>query len=214
MGQVQWSMKCQSAGGCSCWAFCPCETVGWPAPNSFCEYVMGMNIVEGHFGDVPLGGLKFAFVGRFPGAMHEGNGTCQYYIDVKANEAQRNALIQILLGRAGCRFFEIWATVTTTFYEPQFVPIDFEFDKGSRRSLVASEGLFATVSEPLRIPATGKENRVQVREPDGFLFKETEVANASFLWAGGKLNIKHNNTSGYLWEAEYTPEGVKDWSSR
>jgi len=102
--------------------------------------------------------------------------------------------------------------MTTTVHEPQFVLIDFEFDKERRRARVASGGLFATVSEPLRVPATGGEQRVQLREPDGFEFKEAEVANAVLIWSGGKVTMKHTNTNGLLCRVDYTPEGVNEWS--
>jgi len=162
-----------------------------------------MNITQGHFGDVPLDGLRWAVVVHFPGALHEGNGEVQPYVDVRATEAQRNALLQILSGQAGGPFFQIVAALTKTLHEPQFVPIDFEFDKRRRRARVASPGFFATVSEPLRVPATGQEQRVQVRMPEGFEYKQMEVANASLVWAGGKVKMKHRNTHSSLAEVEH-----------
>ncbi|MBI4640716.1 MAG: DUF1326 domain-containing protein [Candidatus Tectomicrobia bacterium] len=214
MAHVQWSIKTQVIVNCSCSSLCPCETIGWPGPNTFCEGVWGMNIIEGHFGDVSLDGLKWAGSFHAPGALHEGNVEQQLYIDRRANDAQQNALIQILTGKVGCPLFEILGVMTTTFHETQFVPIEFEFDKERRRARVASAGLCATVSEPLLVPATGGEQRLQVREPEGFMFKEAEAANAVFMWAGGKVKVKHKNTHSFLFEAEYTPEGVKHWSSQ
>jgi hypothetical protein len=168
-----------------------------------------MNIAQGSFEGVPLDGLSWAVVVHFPGAMHEGNGEAQPYIDAKATEKQRKALVQILSGQAGGPLFQIMVAVIKTLHEPQFVPIEFEFDKKRRRARVSSPGLFATVSEPLRVPATGQEQRVQVRLPDGgFEYKEAEVANASLIWAGGKVKMKHSNVNSSLADVEHTPAGL------
>ena len=104
MTHVPWRMKGEIFDSCSCSVLCPCETVGWPGPSTFCEGVFGMHIIEGHFGEVSLDGLKFAVVYHFPGAVHEGNGEIQPYLDVKATEVQRSALMQILTGKAGGDF--------------------------------------------------------------------------------------------------------------
>jgi len=167
-----------------------------------------MNITEGNYGNVTLDGLRWVAVFHSPGALHEGDGEMQPYIDVKASEAQRNALLQILSGQEGGPLFQILSAMTKTFHEPQFVPIEWEFDKERRRARLASPGVFATVSEPLRIPATGQEQRIRVQLPEGFMWKEAELANASFMWSGGKVKIKQSNTHSALAEVEHTPTGL------
>lgn len=208
MTQVQWRMKGQYVKNCNCLATCPCDTIGVPAPSNFCESVIGMNITRGGFGTVSLDGLKWVVVLHAPGALHEGNVEVEPYIDATATEAQRSALVTILSGKAG-GMYQILSSIISTLHEPQFVPIDFEFDKEQRRARVASPGRFATVSEPLRVPATGAEQRVQVRLPDGFEYKEMEVANASLLWSGGKVKMMHHGTHSSLAEVEQTTRGSK-----
>ncbi len=39
----------------------------------------------------------------WPGALHQGNGTVQPFIEKKASEEQRNALLTILSGQGGNR---------------------------------------------------------------------------------------------------------------
>ena len=53
-----WKMKGQYMKNCNCLATCPCDTIGVPAPNAFCEGVVAMNIHEGHFDGLDLSGLK------------------------------------------------------------------------------------------------------------------------------------------------------------
>jgi len=46
-----------------------------------------------------LDGLCFGVAARWPEALHLGNGAAVPYFDERANQAQRDALMQILTGR-------------------------------------------------------------------------------------------------------------------
>ena len=93
---ADWKMKGQYLKNCNCLASCPCDTIGIPAPNNFCEGIVGMNVQEGYFDGVDLSGTKWAANLHWPGALHEGNGTAEIFVDESASEAQRNALLTIL----------------------------------------------------------------------------------------------------------------------
>src|SRR5713226_865532 len=108
---ADWKMKGQYLKNSSCLASCPCDTIGVPAPHKFCEGAVGMNIQSGHFGDVDLSGVKWAANFHWPGALHEGNGSLEAFVDESANEAQRNAVLTILTGQAGGTFFEILSQI-------------------------------------------------------------------------------------------------------
>jgi hypothetical protein len=201
-------MKGEWLKNCNCLAHCPCDTIGTPAPNDFCEGIVGMNIQEGNIGDVDLSGLKFVGVVHFPGAMHEGNGDLELFIDEQANAAQREALMQILSGQAGGPIFEILAAVCPNMKEPQVVPIEWAFDMEQRRARVAVPGYLETVSEPLMVIPTGEQQRVIVRLPDGFEYKEAEVARATTLQADGAIKFDWHNTHSSLSHVEQTSEGL------
>lgn len=62
MSSVEWRLKGQYLKNCNCIASCPCDTMGRPYPEKGCEGIVGMNITEGHFGNLPLSGLRFAVV--------------------------------------------------------------------------------------------------------------------------------------------------------
>jgi hypothetical protein len=64
----------------------------------------------------------------------------------------------------------------TTIHGPYFVDIQFDFDLKKRRAKVSVPGKFETESAPLTVPASGDEQRVIVRMPGGFEYKEMEVA--------------------------------------
>jgi hypothetical protein len=208
---ADWKMKGQYLKNCSCLSTCPCDTTGYPAPNKFCEGMTGMNIQEGHFGEVDLSGLKWANSYHWPGPLHEGNGTLELFIDERANEAQRNALLTILTGKAGGSLFEIIASIVTTVHEPYFVKIDWEFDKEKRRARVAIPGFMETTSESLTIPSTKAqpdEQRVIVRMPGGFEYKEMEVAQTGILKGTGEIKYDWHHTHSSLADVEHTPAGV------
>jgi hypothetical protein len=208
---ADWKMKGQYLKNCSCLSTCPCDTTGYPAPNKFCEGASGMNVQEGHFGEVDLSGLKWAVSYHWPGALHEGNGTMEVFVDERANEAQRNALLTILSGKAGGSFFEIIASIVTTVHGPYFVKIDWEFDKERRRARLAIPGFVETTSESLTIPSTKAqpdEQRVIVRMPGGFEYKEMEVAQTGILKGTGEIKFDWHHTHSSLAEVEHTPAGL------
>ena len=96
--------------------------------------MIAMRIEEGHFGDLSLSGLHFGATYHWPGPLHLGNGTMLPLVDVRATEAQRNALLTIMSGQAGNAWFEVIASVVSTVHDPQFVPFEFEFDLAARKA--------------------------------------------------------------------------------
>src|SRR5256885_3740176 len=109
--KTKWTIEADCLQACNCDYGCPCE---FSAPPSlgFCEGMGAWRISRGRYGDVSLDGLGFAFVARWPGAIHEGNGTVCLLFDERANPQQRDALLQTASGKAGGLPFEI---IVTTF---------------------------------------------------------------------------------------------------
>ena len=50
---------------------------------------MTVIVDQGHYGDVKLDGLKIGATYKWPGAVHEGNGEYQLFIDETATTEQR-----------------------------------------------------------------------------------------------------------------------------
>jgi hypothetical protein len=205
---VSWRMKGEYLKNCSCVPGCPCDTHGYPGPNEFCEGVVAMNIEEGDFDGTDLGGLKWAVLVHWPKALHDGNGTAVVYVDEAADEAQREALGKILSGAAGGPLFEIFASIVTTVHGPYFSPIEWEFDQERRTARLAVDGQFETESAPLTIPATEDEQRVAVRMPGGFEYKEAEVALATLLSSNAQIKYDWKGTHSSLAKVEHTDEAL------
>jgi len=194
---------------CNCIATCPCDTTGFPFPGKGCEGMAGMHIIEGNFGKVKLSGLNSAVVYSWPGALHEGNGSVQPYIDRKANEEQRTALLTILSGKAGNAWFEVLASIVTTVHEPQFIPITWEFNKKKRRARVSVPGFMETQVAPLKVPATNDEQQVIVRMPGGMEYKEFQVAQSVVLKGMGEVRFDYKNTHSSLADVDHTHKGLQ-----
>ena len=208
MAKVPWRMKGQYVKNCNCIATCPCDTVGLPYPNKGCEGMAGMRIEQGHFRDVKLDGIHWAVTYHWPGPMHEGNGSVQPFIDSSASQAQRDALLQILSGQAGGPWFEVLASIVTTVHDPQFAPITWEFDKAKRKVRVLIPGFLDTISQALKVPATGDEQEVIVRMPNGMEYKEFQVAQAVVLKGTGAIRFDYKNTHSSLAEVEHSHLGL------
>ncbi len=117
-------------------------------------------------------------------------------------------MLTILTGQAVGTLFEIFSQIVTTVHGPYFVKIDWEFDKAKRRARLAIPGFMETTSEPLTVPPTGDEQRVIVRMPGGFEYKEMEVAQTGILNGTGAIKYDWQKTHSSLAEVEHTPTGL------
>jgi hypothetical protein len=208
MAKVEWKMKGHYIKNCNCTASCSCDTTGYPSPQKGCEGMAGMEITEGYFGKVRLDGVKWIALYDWPGALHEGNGVLQPILDERTTPEQRNALLTILSGQGGNFWFEFLASTVKTLHEPQFLPIQFEFDKDKRRARVVIPGFLETVSEPLRIPETDKYQQVIVKMPNGMEYREMQVAQSTVLKGTGTVKFNYQNTHSSLAAVEHTQDGI------
>jgi hypothetical protein len=128
-------------------------------------------------------------------------------IDEQATPEQRVALIALWSGTMGGAFFEIFAAVSPNRPEPIFAPIFIEMDRERRMATVRIPGLLESKVEPIKNPVTGEEHRARIVLPNGFEYKEAEMANAvSFsVSSGGKLTFQHKNS--------YAQLNAFDWSN-
>jgi hypothetical protein len=192
---TDWYMEGPWFKNCNCDPGCPCDFNQFPT-HDHCEGAVAMRIDQGNFGDVDLTGLHWAGTVRWPGAMHEGNGEVVPIIDERADERQRDALLQILSGQQGDTFFEIVAAVCPNVNEPQFVPFEFEFDLESRTGRVKAGDILETESDTMRGIDPPDPYRVVVRIPGGFEYTgeseeaETAVANQARL-EGRRRVLEH-----------------------
>jgi hypothetical protein len=82
---TDWSMEGPWIKNCNCDPGCPCDFNADPT-QGHCQGIVAMKIEKGHFGDVDLSGLAWGGVASWPGALHEGNGELQPFLDASASE--------------------------------------------------------------------------------------------------------------------------------
>src|SRR2546427_1035411 len=154
MAMVEWEIKGREYGNCNCSYACPCQFNALPT-HGFCEARVGFQIDAGHFGDVKLDGLRAGNLYKWPGAVHEGNGTMQLIVDKRADEKQRDALIKIMSGEETQEMATMWwvfNAMCPNKLEPIFETIDLEVDVDARRAKFVVPGVVESVGEPIRTP--------------------------------------------------------------
>ena len=201
--KVDWRISGEELASCNCAWGCPCQFNALPTPGR-CEGLGGFQIREGYFGGTRLDGVRFARIFWWPGPVHEGNGTRQTIIDVEATPEQRAALIAMDSGEQGGAIFEIFAAVSPNLLEPVFTAITLEIDRERRQGKLIISDIGESRLEPIKNPVTGEEHRARIVLPNGFEFKEAEMANTAYLRveSGGPLVFQHTNTYGALNEFE------------
>jgi hypothetical protein len=181
MPYVEWEIKAREFANCNCAYGCPCQFNALPT-HGYCQAVVGYEIDEGHFGDTRLEGLRAVYVGKWPGAVHEGNGEMQVILDERANDAQREALRKILYGEEtepGTTVWNVFMTTITTVHEPLYTAIQFEVDIDARRARLVVPGLIEGSGEPIRNPVTGAEHRARIELPNGFEYTVAEMGSGT-----------------------------------
>jgi len=206
---VYWRLKGREMANCNCEYGCNCQFGGLP-DKGFCQAVFGMAIDEGAHGDTDLAGLNIAAVFRWPGPIHEGRGECAAFVDERANEAQRNALLTIMSGGDTdpmATVFAVFASTIETMHEPRFVPIDFWIDVEGRTARLGIEDHVEMVGQPIRNPVSGEQVRAQIRLPDGF---EYEVAEVGDGWSRSidPIVLEHANSYGQFAHLHLDSHGV------
>jgi hypothetical protein len=172
-----------------------------------CRGLMAYQVTEGHFGETNLDGVRFAEVFSLPGAPYEGDGTRQVVIDVETTPEQRAAIEQLMSGEHGGTYFEIFASILPHSHETLVAPVEIEADRKRRVASVRIGELAECTIEPIKSPVSGDEHRVRIDLPDGFEFKQAEIANAVSTRVSGAdpLSFTLENTYGQLNKFDWSP---------
>lgn len=181
-----WEFKGRELVNCSCEYGCNCQFNGLP-DKGHCHAVAGIQIDEGHHGDTPLDGLRVAAIFKWPGPIHEGNGEAIAFVDRRADQTQRNALLRILTGQDTDPFatmFAVYASTVTKMHDPVFCDIELELDVDGRMGRIFVDGYIDTVGEPLRNKVTGATSRAQIVLPEGFEYAVADIGSASSTTTG------------------------------
>jgi hypothetical protein len=130
MSGTNWHIKGDYFETCSCDYLCPCIFTNMTAmpTDGVCKVAIVMDIAEGHFGDVQLGGVCFITAAQVDGPMADGNWTIGLIIDDKASDAQVEAIGKICSGDEGGPM-ALMAPLVGTFGGIERAPITIERKK-------------------------------------------------------------------------------------
>lgn len=213
-----WEIKAREFANCNCDYGCPCQFNGLPTTGQ-CQAVFAIEIDEGHYGDVKLDGLRMAGVFWWPGAVHEGRGKAQPIVDVRANEAQRNALLALMSGQDSDPFatmFNVYASMLEEVFEPIVTEIDFKVDVDGRTAHIIVDGVIDSKGEPIRNKVTGEPSRGSIYLPNGFEYTYAEMGSGTSRTKGnieltmddsyGQFALIHLNNHGIVRPSDYATQ--------
>lgn len=171
---MAWNIKAKYYEACNCAYGCPCNMSGFPT-HGFCEGVVAFEVIEGERDGVNLAGAKIAEAVKWPGAIHEGNGTAAVFID--ATDEQRDALLPILTADDPGLPFEILAATVTEIKGPFFETIDIK--DNDTDSMVRAGSRLQIQMESFKNPVTGEPHEAHMVLPHGFIFQDAKICTTS-----------------------------------
>lgn len=197
---TSWNVKGTILQACNCDYGCPCN-FNAPPTDGHCEGQWTWHVEQGRYGETDLSGLNFSVAADWPSAIHHGNGEALILIDERANEAQRQAILNLLGGQEGGP----WAIIVTTLskiHGPKLVPYEVSID-GPRSRLRAGSAL-ALEMEPIKNPVTGAEAFPQVVLPQGFVYKESTRASSRAFRVDDDIRFEYQGKDCAIAPFEYS----------
>ena len=85
---------------CSCGGPCPCW-VGEDPDGGTCDTFFAYHYEKGHMNDIDVSGLKLVLVAKIPGNILAGNWKVAAYVDSRASEKQKEAILAVHTGKLG-----------------------------------------------------------------------------------------------------------------
>jgi hypothetical protein len=209
VSRTDWYVEGVEFGVCNCVYACPCQFEALPT-HGHCRGFEVVRIDNGHFGDVPLGGLNVAMLYAWPGPVFEGKGELQLVIDERADTRQREALRKILYGEEteeGATHWWVYRTMSDTVHEPLFKPIQYDVDLEARTARVVIPDVLESTGRPITSPATGQEHRVRIDIPKGIEFELAEIGSGT-VKATAAIRLDLRDTYGQFNRLRHSGQGV------
>ena len=204
-----WEIRAVEFSNCNCAYGCPCQ-FNAPPTHGYCEATVCQEVTEGHYGDVKLDGVRFGGIFQWPGAIHEGEGRCQPFVDEKATPTQREAILKIMSGEDTepmATVFAVFGATLVEVFDPIFAPVEFSVDVEARRGSYSVPGLVETVGEPIKNPVSGEEHRARIEIPNGFEYEVAEMGSATSK-TEGNIAISFENSYGQFAYLHLNNHGV------
>jgi hypothetical protein len=129
---MSWQLKGTYFETCNCDVACPCVFLSAPTEGE-CRVLIAWHIDQGKDGDVDLSGLNVAMAIHSPGHMMITKWRAALYLDERASQAQKDALMRIFAGQAGGHL-EVLGSFVGDVLGVATVKMDYQAE-GKKRSL-------------------------------------------------------------------------------
>jgi hypothetical protein len=103
----------------------------------------------------------------------------------------------------------IYGSTIVKEYDTIYAPIEIEWDLAGRTGRLRVGEVIEASLQPIRNPVTGKPHRALIKLPEGFEFREAEMASGS-LKSRGDIALDQKDSYGVMWYAAYGPRGIID----
>jgi hypothetical protein len=135
---ANWRVRGSYFEGCNCEAICPCRSVGGRpgGPSSFgeCFGALSWHVHEGYAGGIDLSDLRAVMSLRYLDRVQPSTRwEVVLYVDADADDGQRAALADILLGRAGGTVAQLYGPAIGEIHAVRPARIALEHAKSRRR---------------------------------------------------------------------------------
>lgn len=137
---------------CTCNVLCPCW-VGEDPDGGTCDGTLAWHVDTGMVDGVDVSGRTIAMLCHIPGNILQGNWNVRVYVDDKATEMQKDALLSVWTGKRGGPIADM-AKLVGRIDSVEKVPIEFVVE-GVKGTLKLGSAVEAGL-EPFK-GATGKE---------------------------------------------------------
>jgi len=199
---MSWRIRAKYYEACNCAYGCPCNMNGFPTHGK-CEGSIVFDVIEGERDGVDLAGAKVAGSVKWPGAIHEGNGTMAVFVD--GNEPQQKALVSILTAEDPGLPWEILAATVSEIHGPFFERIEIEDNGNDSRVQVGSK--FEINMESFTNPVTGDKHEAHLVLPDGFIFQDGRIGTTSVNMVDvDGVTFDHAGNNAYYAEVNWSSE--------
>jgi hypothetical protein len=203
--RTPWRLKVHNVESCNCSNGCGCQFNGFPDYGN-CEAIIGYEVIEGHYGDVNLAGVRAVFAGKWPKAIHEGNGKGVLFVDASARPEQVQGLATILSGQVGGMPWEALGATLSEVEGPILRPIEMTIN--GRKSSFRIPGIVEVNMTSLINPVTGAESEVHVVYPKGgFVWNDGDVGTTS------TMRINHGDLN-FQYPGKWAAYAVAEWTNQ
>jgi hypothetical protein len=195
---MDWKLNGTIIIACNCDWGCPCNFNALPSRGK-CEGGWIWAIERGRVGDVSVDGLPVALFADWPGAIHQGGGRANCYVDERADEKQRDTLSRLLHGKIGGP----WGIFINTYALNGPIATRFSVQLAEYATRVTIGDAVQLELTKMRNPVTGAEVHPEMVLPEGLVVKRGRLAASQVFRVRDGIRYDHSGQYAAFGPFEY-----------